>query len=228
MSTIKIACDTSGEMVLVSIISPYSKFEYTFRADDFDLQLDRDKFLILDECDKVEEESQPVESPAEKKRRRAKEYYHENKERLNENSRKKYQEKKALKQQVEEPAAEVDDEEDSLEFDYDPSLSLEENATEAAQREYRQNYYQNRIKEVRQWYQDNKERVAKRQQTDEVRARFREQYHARRSNMTKQQIAAKNAIAVAQRKVRNAKLRAKYPGMKLKDAKAAQKAATSG
>ena len=172
-------------------------------------------------------QQEPVESREDKKRRLRKAYYQANKERLSENSRKKYQEKKALKQQVEEPAAEVDDEEDSLEFDYDPSLSLEENATEAAQREYRQNYYQNRIKEVRQWYQDNKDRVAKRQQTDEVRSRFREQYHNRRANMTKQQIAAKNAIAVAQRKVRNAKLRAKYPGMKLKDAKAAQKAAVA-
>lgn len=81
-------------------------------------------------------------------------------------------------------------------------------------------YYQNHLTEIRKYYQDNKERIAKKQQTDEAKAKFREQYHARRSNLTKQEIASKNAIAVAQRKVRDLKLKAKYPNCKtLKAAK---------
>ena len=94
----------------------------------------------------------------------------------------------------------------------------------ASEKEYRQKYYQEHIKEKRKYYQDNKERIAKKQQTDESRAKFREQYHSRREQLTQTEIEAKNEIARAQRKVRDAKLRAKYPGLKLKEAKAAEKA----
>jgi hypothetical protein len=170
---------------------------------------------------------QPVaaieESPEEKKRRKAKEYYYANKDRLREDAKRRYRAKKV----VPEPVHDISDnlselsEEESLVFDYDPSLSIHENS---AIIEQRQNYYQNHLTEIRQYYQDNKDRIAKRQQTDEVRAKFREQYKARRTTLTPEQIKAKNAIAVAQRKVRDAKLRAKYPGMKLKAAKAAEKA----
>jgi len=91
---------------------------------------------------------------------------------------------------------------------------------------YRQKYYKEHIKEKRKYYQDNKERIAKRQQTDESRAKYRQQYHARREHLTPEEIQAKNEIARAQRKVREAKLRAKYPGLKLKEAKAMEKAKT--
>jgi 4-hydroxy-3-methylbut-2-enyl diphosphate reductase IspH len=97
-------------------------------------------------------------------------------------------------------------------------------AGEAGKKEYRQKYYKEHIKEKRKYYQDNKERIAKRQQTDESRAKYREQYHARREHLTPEEIQAKNEIARAQRKVREAKLRAKYPGLKLKEAKAMEKA----
>lgn len=168
------------------------------------------------------------ESPEEKKRRKAKEYYDTNKERLREDARQRYQAKKSLSVPIVEEEDDIPDnlselsEEESLVFDYDPSLNVDENAT---LREERQNYYQNHLTEIRQYYQDNKERIAKRQQTDEVRAKFREQYKSRREKLTPGQIVAKNAIASAQRKVRELKLKAKYPDCRtLKAAKAAEKA----
>jgi len=88
-------------------------------------------------------------------------------------------------------------------------------------------YLQNRLR-IRNWYLNNKERIAKRQQTEEAKATFREQYKKRRALLTPAQITAKNANSKTQRKVREAKLRAKYPGMKLKDAKLAEKATRKG
>ena len=105
----------------------------------------------------------------------------------------------------------------------EPVTAAEPEAS-ARKKEYRKKYYQDHITEKRKYYLENKERIAKKQQTDESRAKFREQYHARRTLLTPEEIAAKNEIACAQRKVRNAKLRAKYPGLKLKEAKTLEKA----
>jgi hypothetical protein len=171
----------------------------------------------------IEEPSTTTEeSPDEKKRRKAKEYYSANKEKLRDAARRRYQAKKTqpIIENIGVNNSEVTDE-SSLVFETEPYLITHEND---ALRSERHTYYQNHLTEIRQYYQSNKDRILKRQQTEEAKAKFRQQYYVRRSNLTKEQIAAKNAIAVAQRNVRNAKLRAKYPGMKLKEAKLANAA----
>jgi len=205
MSTINITRDTSGK-VSVNFDLPNLKLDLKFQADEIDITLNSEEFQIPS---KVEE------SPEERKRRKAREYYEANKEKLREKGRQRYHDKKPVI--VQEPVPIVEENQEPP--------AIEEDPMETAEREQRREYYQNRIQTVRQWYQDNKDRIAKRQQTDEARARSREQYHKRQANKTKKEITARNAKSVAQRKVRDDKLRVKYPGMKLKHAKAAEKAA---
>lgn len=217
--------EETPEWVTLNLDFVTAKIELQIRVYEAAEQGNTEDTIIVVQTSGIEEV--PQESPEEKKRRKAKKYYDANKERLRQDARRRYQEKKSRSVPVVEEEDDISDnlsevsEEDSLVFDYDPSLIPDENA---ALREERQNYYQNHLTEIRQYYQDNKDRIAKRQQTDEVRAKFREQYHARRATLTPAQIAAKNTIATAQRKVREAKLKAKYPGMRLKAAKAAEKA----
>jgi len=202
------------------------KIELQIKVSDIEsITLDESEDILIQEVSPLQIE----ETPEERKRRQAKEYsekyYAANKERLREAARNRY---RAKKTQVEEEIHDIPDNaselsEESLVFDYDPSI-----IPTAEVREYRDNYYQNHLAEIRQYYQDNKDRIAKRQQTDESRAKYREQYKSRREKLTPAQIGAKNAISTAQRKVREAKLRAKYPGIRLNAAKALEKAARQG
>ena len=158
------------------------------------------------EVEEQEQEQKEQEQKDQNKKKKTNEYskayYYANRDKLCEYYRQRYQQKKALKKSV------IQD---------DTSVEVEEKAEPLEQEETVTEY-------DCEYYQENKERIATRQQTDEAKAKFREQYHNRRKNLTPEEIAVKNAIAVAQRKVREAKLKAKYPGMKLKHAKATEKA----
>jgi len=228
MQTIGITKEINEEIpqwLKVKIEFLKTKFEVQFRIVETTADEPNEDIVLENQIEK--EVTATAESPEEAKRRKAREYYAANKERLREDAKRRYQTKKANTTPVVIPEL-VDDvldntsqeSQESLVFDYDPSLTP---STEV--RQYRDNYYQTHLAEIRQYYQDNKERIAKRQQTDEVRAKNREQYHARRATLTPAQIATKNSIATAQRKVREAKLRAKYPDCRtLKAAKALEKA----
>ena len=211
MSTINITRDTSGK-ILVNFDLPNFKLDLKFQADEINLNIDSEEFQFPGEV--AEEPVQQQESPEEKKRRKAKEYYDANIEKRRKQARYRYHAKKPVQPVSPDPV---------IEELIEPVIM--EDPIEAAERQKRRDYYLNHLEEIRKWYQANKERIAKRQQTEEARAKFREQYKARREKLTRQQIAAKNAKSVAQRKARDTKLRAKYPGMNLKHAKAAEKAA---
>jgi len=211
MSTINITRDTSGK-VLVNFDLPNFKLDLKLQADEIDVTLDSEEFKFPGEV----EEAPVEESPEERKRRKAREYYEANKEKLRKQARDRYNAKKPVQPVSPDPV---------IEEIIEPVIIEEEDPVEAALKEERRRYYENHLQEIRDYYQANKERIAKRQQTEEARAKFREQYKARREKLTRQQIAVKNAKLVAQRKIRDNKLREKYPGMKLKHAKAAEKAA---
>jgi hypothetical protein len=78
-----------------------------------------------------------------------------------------------------------------------------------------------------QYYYAHKEQVAKRQQTDEYRARQRELYKERTANMTEEEHEAKlvhaRALSKERRKRIKQELKAKYPGLKLYQAKELEK-----
>lgn len=189
-------------------------------------RISNNEVITLDETEDILIQE---ESREEMKRRKSRDYYAANKDRLCEASRNRYRDKKRAVLVVEEEEDISDNlseisEEESLIFDYDPSI-IPAAASIDSIPTYNEVYYQNHLTETRRYYQDNKDRIAKRQQTDESRAKFREQYHLRREKLTPAQIASKNAKASAQRKVRELKLKAKYPDCRtLKAAKAAAKA----
>jgi hypothetical protein len=83
-----------------------------------------------------------------------------------------------------------------------------------------------------QYYYDHKDAVVKRQQTDEYRARQRELYKERTANMTEQEHEEKlvraRALAKERRKRMKEELKAKYPGLKLYQAKALEKIKYTG
>ena len=78
------------------------------------------------------------------------------------------------------------------------------------------------------YYYNNKEKVAKRQQTDEYRARARELYKERMAKITEEEHESKlvhsRELAKIRRKKTKEDLKAKYPGLKLYQAKALEKA----
>lgn len=188
-------------------------------------RISNNEVITLDETEDILIQE---ESREEMKRRKSRDYYAANKDRLCEASRNRYRDKKRAVLVVEEEVisdnlSEISEEE-SLIFDYDPSIIPAATSTNSIPT-YNEVYYQNHLTETRRYYQDNKDRIAKRQQTDESRAKFREQYKSRREKLTPAEIVAKNSIASAQRKVRELKLKAKYPDCRtLKAAKAAEKA----
>lgn len=88
------------------------------------------------------------------------------------------------------------------------------------------NIMESRTKSL-QYYYAHKEEVARRQQTDEYRARQRELYKERTANMTEEEHEAKlvhaRALAKERRKRIKQELKAKYPGLKLYQAKELEK-----
>jgi uncharacterized membrane protein len=78
------------------------------------------------------------------------------------------------------------------------------------------------------YYYNNKEKVANRQQTEEYRARARELYKERMANISEEEHEAKlvryRELSKIRRKKQKEELKAKYPGLKLYEAKALEKA----